>query len=483
MYLMMRKLLIISVLFLTSCSSLDEAHLDEAIRNAESLFEEKRYSEAMTTCSEAEALAQRLDDQISLGKVYRIMAHISNAAYRYQDEIQYLKIASLAFENANKPYNKLYVDLEKGMAYYNVSDYASAEKVYRDVLYKAYEVSDTALQAQCLSAYAALAMEVSDPDPSLAIDMLSRVANDLKYPLSSSDRGVIAYAYSLAGREEEALKWAEKALASSQSPSEKAQADFRLYQVLNRAGQDSRALEALESVMEYSNSVEMASLMKSVASSRKDFIDQQHSLTRQRLRSARLTAAFILLSFLSVVFALIGYIRYRKMESAKILAEEKAETEKYMNIAEDLQLKLRTASKRLPSEKHMSISKFDVLERLCEQYYVYEGTSNLQEKVLKEVKSVIEGLRNDRKMLKGLELMLDRNFNDIVVRLREQLPKLKEEDIKLFIFAASGFSSTTISTILEKDKGIVYNRIWRLKGKISTSDAPDKEDFLLILNN
>ena len=64
----------------------------------------------------------------------------------------------------------------------------------------------------------------------------------------------------------------------------------------------------------------------------------------------------------------------------------------------------------------------------------------------------------------------------------KQLPKLKEEDTRLFIFAASGFSSTTISTILEKDKGIVYNRIWRLKSKIASSDAHDKEDFLAILN-
>jgi hypothetical protein len=154
-----------------------------------------------------------------------------------------------------------------------------------------------------------------------------------------------------------------------------------------------------------------------------------------------------------------------------------------MTIAEELQARLRTASKRLPSEKHMSIARFDLLERLCEQYYVYEGTENLQGKILKEVKTVIDGLRKDSKTIKGLEIMLDRNCGNLVARLREQMPKLKEDDVRLFIFAASGFSSTTISTILEKDKGIIYNRIWRLKGKISASDAPDKEDFLQSINS
>jgi hypothetical protein len=131
----------------------------------------------------------------------------------------------------------------------------------------------------------------------------------------------------------------------------------------------------------------------------------------------------------------------------------------------------------------MSIARFDLLERLCEQYYVYEGTDNLQSKILKEVKSAIEGLREDPKAIKGLEMMLDRSCNSLVARLREQMPKLKAEDLKLFIFAASGFSSTTISTILEKDKGIIYNRIWRLKGKISSSEAPDKEEFIEAINS
>ena len=152
-----------------------------------------------------------------------------------------------------------------------------------------------------------------------------------------------------------------------------------------------------------------------------------------------------------------------------------------MSIAEDLQAKLKAADKKQVAAKRAPAAKTDMLERLCEQYYIYEGTENLQPKVLKEVKSIIQDLRTDAKTLKGLEQTLDRNCGNLVSRLREQLPKMKDEDIRLFIFVASGFSSTTISTILEKDKGIVYNRIWRLKSKIDGSDAPDKEDFLAAL--
>ena len=206
-------------------------------------------------------------------------------------------------------------------------------------------------------------------------------------------------------------------------------------------------------------------------------------LIQNRLQVARLTSIFIILVAMTIVFALIGYMRNRRLIMAKAMAEEKAETEKYMNIAEELQGKLKAAAKKVPEEKHAPAARFDLLEKLCEQYYVYEGTDNLQGKILKEVKATIDGLREDPKALKGLEATLNHNNGNVVERLREQMPKLKPEDIKLFIFAASGFSSTTISTILEKDKGIVYNRIWRLKGKISSSEAPDKDEFLDIIKS
>ncbi|MBQ2965493.1 MAG: hypothetical protein IJE11_00575 [Bacteroidales bacterium] len=468
---------------LTACGGNAAHRLQEKIEEGHAMFAERRYSDAMEAYSKAETQALRAGDPYSLGVIYRNIAHIYNATGNHSEEITYLDRAIESFEKAGKPYNTLHVFFESGIARYNHQDYASAEKIFRNVMFQAHQAADTLLEAACLEAYAALSLETSRQDPALAISMLARKANELKCPLTSKDRGMLAYAYSLAGDHASASEWVAKALNSADGKSEKTEAEFRRYQVEARAGNFEKALEALEKVMDQNSSIEAATLRNTVASTRQEYQDQQHELTRQRLRTTRLAAALAILSFMAIVFALTGYIRYRRLEAAKALAEEKAETEKYMTIAEELQVKLRNASKRLPSEKHMSIARFDLLERLCEQYYIYEGTDNLQGRILKEVKSVIDGLREDPKAIKGLEMMLDRNCSEIVHRLREQMPKLKEDDIKLFIFAASGFSSTTISTILEKDKGIVYNRIWRLKGRISSSDAPDKGDFLDILNS
>ena len=475
--------LILIPILLASCSQRAADRLQGEISRGHALFEERRYSEAMEAYSKAETMATKAEDHHSLGTIYQKIAHTYNATGGHSEEIAYLDKALEAFEKAGKPYNSLHVYFEGGVARYNSQDYASAEKVFRNTMFQAHQAADTLLEAACLEAYAALCLESSKQDPQLAISMLARKANELKCPLTCEDRGMLAYAYALTGDIKEADEWIQKALQTAETPAQEAQVRFRQYQVASRSGKDSDALAALEKVMEHTNSLQTATLQRSVESARKEYQAHQLEVSQHRLRTTRLAVAFVILAAMAIVFALTGYIRYRRLEAAKALAEEKAETEKYMTIAEELQVKLKSASKRLPSEKHMAIAKFDLLERLCEQYYVYEGTDNLQGKILKEVKSVIDGLREDPKAIKGLEMMLNRNCNELVSRLREQMPKLKADDVKLFIFAACGFSSTTISTILEKDKGIIYNRIWRLKGKISASEAADKDEFLESINS
>ena len=124
-----------------------------------------------------------------------------------------------------------------------------------------------------------------------------------------------------------------------------------------------------------------------------------------------------------------------------------------------------------------------MLERLCEQYYIYEGTNNLQPRILKEVKSIVEGFRNDKKVQKSLEDILDSSKNGVMTKLRSEFPTWKEDDFLLYSFVSSGFSTTTISALMEKEKSVIYNRVWRLKGRISNSDSKFKDYFLECLDN
>ena len=211
------------------------------------------------------------------------------------------------------------------------------------------------------------------------------------------------------------------------------------------------------------------------------FLDDNHSqnlarayqykeLERSRQANLALLAAAILAT-------LVLYFWARKAQTEKQLILQKEENERLLSAAEELRSRLGTIVK---SEKKQG-STFDTLDRLCEQYYIYEGTENLQPRIIREVRSIVEGLRSDSSVQKNLEQSLNAKFSGVMTLLRQEFPKWKEEDFLLYSFTASGFSSTTISTLLEKEKPYIYNRIYRLKERIKNSDTTHKELFLSLL--
>jgi hypothetical protein len=80
-----------------------------------------------------------------------------------------------------------------------------------------------------------------------------------------------------------------------------------------------------------------------------------------------------------------------------------------------------------------------------------------------------------------LEQSLNSRYDGIMAKLRDTFPTWKEEDYLLYMFTASGFSSTTISTLLEKDKPYVYNKLYRLKERIRQSDTTHRAQLLAVL--
>ena len=199
-----------------------------------------------------------------------------------------------------------------------------------------------------------------------------------------------------------------------------------------------------------------------------------------RLEEAHSRMVLIRVIFIAALIIIIVVFQYLRLRDRRKREAEREENERIMAIAEDLRARLadaETAASAASAQKTSMLEKmgFSVLERLCEQYYIYEGTDNLQPKLLKEAKAVIEDLRTDAGQL---EKTLDSQKNGLISKFRAQLPKVREEEVRLFCFLAAGFNSTTISTLMEKDKQNIYNKIWRLKTRISESDAPDKDLFL-----
>lgn len=139
--------------------------------------------------------------------------------------------------------------------------------------------------------------------------------------------------------------------------------------------------------------------------------------------------------------------------------------------------KNETASAGLDSKRPLTEnSNFKILERLCEQYYVYEDTEKFQKKLIQEVMEIIEELRNDPKAQGELEEWLNATQDGSIQKVRNAHPELKERDIRLFCYIQAGFTPTMMSVLLKKDKSVIYNRVSRLKAKIGISFLKSSRD-------
>ena len=468
-------------------------------------YNDHNYSSAIISYTKALEYAEKAGDPLREGLICLDMARTSGVSGNSADEILYLARASEAFKASGAKEKSQETLLEIGRVQASQGQFGTAEEIFKSVLYDSHEMRDTLLEIRSLEAYASLAVSKDEPDPSLAIDMLGRAANELHYPLTPEDKGILAYSYSLSGNQKEALRWLSEARAAVETEDDAADIDFREYQIASRSGDAARALNALERVTEYGNKSQASTLQDAVSASQREYIQGQADIQAEKLRAARLRLLLLALTALLGAGALIGAYLFYRSKQERILAEEIAERDRYMSIAEDLRGRLGKAEeilrsaqddskvvqddrnvqddKNVQDDRNVQGPGFEALERLCEQYYIYEGTGNLQPRILKEVKSIVEGLRSDKKVRKNLEDMLDKTKGGVMTLLRSEFPSWKEDDFQLYGFAAAGFSSTTISALMEKDKSVIYNRVWRLKGRISNSSSEHKDFFLRCLDN
>ena len=448
-------------------------------------FNSSDRSSALVSFLNAEREAAKAGDASALSKIY---SYISDIYTSSSDFIQAAVFSGKSLEKLIQLKDPLLT--RSGMVKYAESCrraglYSQADSVCWNALYYSRAAKDTLNEVRTLSCYAGslLDEQASQDNASLAIASYSRITDQLGYSLSGEDLSYLAYAMVILSSKD-FDKVLKEAYLRSDTPSERISVDRIASKIYSKAGNPAKALELIQRVQSFEN---QNINNKSAAISHLDFLMQQQQLQAERVRNSRLRLGAVILFLTAIMATLVLYFHAKKIQNEKIIAEEKAETEKYISIAEDLQSRIAEiqskTSSRQPSDTSYKMSGLDALERLCEQYYIYEGTPNLQPRVLKEVRSIVEGLRTDDAVKANLEKSLDDSRDGVMRRLRAAFPKWKEEDFTLYAFTASGFSPTTVSTLMEKDKAYIYNRVYRLKGRISASENPDKKFFLDVLVN
>ncbi len=176
-----------------------------------------------------------------------------------------------------------------------------------------------------------------------------------------------------------------------------------------------------------------------------------------------------------------------KLKSIEMSMAEEIDTAKEVIIA----LRERLKNEELAQTKIKAFfnDQFDILRKFCESSYsivreVKDVTINKslykpQAKTINDLpQNYVYEFGNNPDVLEKIEEILNITNNEIMIKLRSQLPDLKEDNIRLLMYFYAGFPNRAICIFMKMDIDNVYRRKYKMKEYINKSSAPDKDFFV-----
>ena len=454
------------------------------------------HHEAMTTYTRAEEFADKVEAPYSVGLLYAQMGVLYGNDYDYQRALESMQEALRYYGLAGKVRLKYIAKCDMGLLHLNMLQFSQADSLLNEVLTWSDAHNDTYIKDCTLD----LLLRLYDATEN--IDALDTLIS--KYPIekelqTASTYSIIAHYYAL----KEDKSAAEDALARAWSISATAEDTARLwhksYQVYKALGAPHAALRNHEQLLTHQDSVVRITLQQPLIASQRDHYETRLKVEELRNQQQRYLMRGGAAIILMVAVALGIYIRHcfrRKQE----------ELNEYMELAEDLRHTLYNKEEsigRISQELQLSHAQIDelresvdthegsvmhmqmqitelfgtysrLLNNLSETYYENQGSKSAIFKQLdKEIKRISEG-----NMITELEAILNTNLDNIMARLRVELPYLKEKDYTFLTYLYARFSGKTIATFMKLERNHIYQIKYRLRDEIKASDAPSKDFFL-----
>lgn len=130
-------------------------------------------------------------------------------------------------------------------------------------------------------------------------------------------------------------------------------------------------------------------------------------------------------------------------------------------------------------QKRMSVfgNKIDAICNLAMEYFGVEAKEAFKKDLYNRANAELKSLKSE-KNLEELEKSIDEMNDNILTRMREQLPKIMKKHHRWIALMIGGLEPKTISFLLDMKLQTYYVKRLRVKERIEKSDCVDKMDFL-----
>ena len=452
--------------------------------------------EAMTAYTRAKDFVDEVDSPYPVGLLYAQMGTLYGYDYDYKQALAYTEKSLQCYEAAGKERHQFIAKRNIGQFYMNMEDTVQAESLFNEVLLWGEKNNDNHITYTTLNLLFRLHDAVGDTE---ALAALFKRYPPKKIMINASTYGAVARYYALKGSKDLAEETLSKAWNVSTTAKDTAMLLHKSYQIYKALDAPYDALYKHEQLLAHQDSVVRITLQQPLMASQLGHYQSRLQVEELRNLNYRYLMGIAALVLLIVAATLYIYVRNR-------FRHKQEELTGYMELAEDLRHtlshreesiwrineELQQSHEQLDDLRHR-VSKHEgssarmqvqiaelfgtyskLLNSLSETYYENQGSkSAIFTQLEKEIKRISEG-----NMIAELEAILDTNLDNIMARMRTELPHLKEKDYAFLTLLYARFSGKTIATFMKLERNHIYQIKHRLRDEIKSSDAPSRDFFL-----
>ena len=468
----MKKILAI-VLFIVSWGTISSCQRHEEngaacvfFEEGKAAYERQDYVSAIKHFCEAESLCKDNGSTL-LGDISLGMAFVFHDSFHFDLEKEYLERALENVKAAKDTTRTHFVLFRIGNLYFSQHRNEESRHILESLLSSPF--SSTSLKVDCMRLLSRIYVAEGGLNAQKAISLIDDIALKHHYALDNADVALRAFANHLLGDDAHLHVFSR---LNDNTPEQQYEIDEYAYLAWKETRPE-LAYRYLAHRMQYADSVIVGSLRGISAKNIAEYYKESaESIRRERVRE-RLIWTILVLSLLLTLIS--GGLIYKLQ-----LRKKDAENNRLaLTIADMDRLLSRTVSEAAYNTK----KAFAPFEALCKRYYQFEETEQLSKAINKEMHLLVQDFRNGGESLQSLERLLNWQYQDALSLLRKEQNKFSEEEFRLLDYLAAGFSYPTICTFLGKTSDVVYNKVSRLKKKLSDILPPSNPLYAVLFGD
>lgn len=429
-------------------------------------YKQADYRKSILSLTEAEGVSKELDNLFYGGLICRQMAFVFEMTFNNVGRLESAEKAYRLFQKGHYDAHERYSKLQLGQAYLANEMFDDGDRVLFDVIQSGHESKDTVLLSNALLSYAEGMILRPDKQPEKVLDVTRIVCDSLHYDLPLYAWINAAYSAALLGDKDYSWDLFATARSHAVSDYDNYLIDYREYESAITLQEPERALQASQRFIGYLQAKQLDLERESLVIPQRDYYQKEkqieqlnHSITRHKLIIAVIILGLLAIVSVWGVRALVRRKRILKWENALL-------NNRIQNMEST-----HSHALKVSFEAGMKL-----LNTLAEFKWV-----NQPYKVLPYFEATLSALASDERTIKEMMTTLNETRENLMVRLEEQVPSLKKDDLMVYCYLALQLDHTTLCTILNKTPGALNAKVYRLREKIEKSLAPDKTEFLSVI--